>query len=139
MTPQFNKFFLVKSPPLYSTSYGRIKKQAFNFLKIINSKTKRRPYIKSKYFSNQKVFTNLFLNHLFKKNYADRKRRLKFLPCAIELIQETTFEPDIRKDFRARIKYYRFYGRIKENKKFVVQIKETSRGSKYFISVFPTQ
>lgn len=130
-------FFTVKTSPLFSTNYSKIKKQALLIIKDIESRTKRRPYIRSRYFHNQKVFTNLFLSHLFKKNYADRKRRLKFLPCAIELIEKSTIQPDIRRERITHDNLYRFYGKTKGNLKFAVQIKESSRNNKYLISVFP--
>lgn len=134
--PSIN-YFLVKTPPLYGNHYGRIKKQALATLKVIESKTKRRPYIRSKYFAKQKIFTNLFLSHLFDKNTVDRKRRLRFLPCAIELIEKSTYYPEINQNQNKKEQLYRFYGRTKDKQKFAIQIKETSRKNKYFMSVFP--
>ncbi len=131
-------YFPVKTPPLYGNHYGRIKKQAFTILRRIESKTKRRPYIRSKYFANQKIFTNLFLSHLFDKSIIDRKRRLRFLPCAVELIEKSTCCPVINQNQNKKEQLYRFYGRTKDKQNFAVQVKENSRENKYFMSVFPT-
>ncbi len=62
-------------------------KEARKIYKLLCSKTKRRPYVRSKYFDNQKIFIDHFWDHIQTKNWGDRMRRLKQYPCAIDLIE----------------------------------------------------
>lgn len=66
-------------------------------------------------------------------------RRLKYFPCAIELIQKSRFEPESKENPNKRTEIlHRFTGVTKENDIFFVQIKEDKRtGQKWLISVFP--
>jgi len=136
--PSSSRYYLVKSKPIQGQHYSRVKKEALKQLQLIEKQTKRRPYIKSRYFSNQKIFTNLFLHHLFDKKPLDRKRRIKLLPCAIELIIKSHHQPITKMNpNRKREKLYRFLGKTHQDQKFAVQIKENQKGNKYFMSVFP--
>jgi len=66
-------------------------------------------------------------------------RRLKFLPCAIELIRHSVFEPTSKENPNKSSEIlHRFMGMTSEKEVFFVQIKEDKRsGKKWFISVFP--
>lgn len=88
------------------------------------------------YFGKEKIFLTQFWQHLEKKNFGDRKRRLKFYPCALELIQFSTIEPTSRKESGDNL--YRFAGNSPNDELFYVQVREDSRSKeKHFISVFP--
>lgn len=87
------KIFTTKSAPLPGTNYKEICKKAYILYNEIRRKTKRRPYIRSAYFNKDKIFLQLFWNHLREKSLRDRVRRLKYFPCAIELIRYNRHEP----------------------------------------------
>ena len=106
----------------------------------IQKRTPRRvPYIKSKYFTKDKIFVNNFWDHNNQKSPRERVRRLKLYACAIDLIRNTTLSPDtIYTNVDMDIGLHRFYGQTRGGKYFCVQIKENKRsGRKDFISVFP--
>ncbi len=131
------EFYETKTLSLKGNRYSVVIKQAFYLINQIERKTKRTPYIKSSYFGRQKVFINLFAQHIFDKKPRERMKRLKLVPCAIELIKESTKEPIIKQTIREKL--YRFYGRTKHDLAFVVQIKQDYRGRKYWMSVFPVK
>lgn len=135
------KVYKTKVAKLSGTSYKEVNKKAQEIYKEIKKKTKRRPYVRSEYFNKEKIFIDLFWQHLWQKNIYDKLRRLKYFPCAIELIQKTRFDPELRKDPENRkVLLYRFAGSTKDNEPFFVQIKEDLKTKKKcFISVFPEQ
>ena len=82
----------------------------------------------------------LFWHHLHEKtNIRDKTRRLKYFPCAIELIQDNKIKPttQISKE-EPNISLHRFGGSTPDNDYFFIQIKENIKnGQKWLISVFP--
>ena len=134
------KSFQTKSKKLTGSSFAEVNKQASDIYKIIKKKTKRRLYVRSAYFKKDKIFIEMFWSHLFdKQNWRDRTRRLKYFPCAIELIKNTRFEPESKENPNKRTEIlHRFAGITKDNDLFFVQIKENKKnGQKSLISVFP--
>lgn len=134
------KVFKTKSVALAGTNYKEISKKAFVLYNGIRRKTKRRPYVRSAYFKKEKIFFDLFWNHLFKKkNWRDRLRRMKYFGCAVELLEKSHCEPVFKyNQGNPGEKLYRFYGNAKSNELFCVQIKENRKGKqKCLISVFP--
>ena len=122
------------------TSFDEVYDSAFYFYKKLKSKTRRKPYVRSVYFKKDKVFLELFWNHLFEKlNWRDRLRRLKFFPCAIDLIKNSRQKPIIKENPNNKSEIlYRFKGISKDNEEFFVQIKQGKNSNKkWFISVFP--
>jgi hypothetical protein len=132
------KIYKSKYSQLSGTSYDEIVKKAHKEHNEIRRRTKRQPYIRSKYFKKDKIFINLFWEHLNQKNRHDRQRRLKLYPCAIDLIRNTTFDPIPKPNpNKPGEVLHRFAGESKDGELFFVQIKETLRsGRKDFISVF---
>jgi len=115
-------------------------KKAHSIFNEIKIKSKRRPYIRSAYFKKSKIFLGLFWSHLHdKQGWDDRVRRLKLFPCAIELIQKSTYNPESKDNLnRPSEILHRFYGATQEGENFCVHIKEDKRTEeKFFISVFP--
>jgi hypothetical protein len=112
-----------KSGLLPGHSYASIVKVAWVVFKGLSSQTKRRPYIRSAYFMNKKIFLDNFWPHLMQKNPTDRKFRLRFLKGAVELMRNSVQRPVFvkRDEIRHEI-LYRFLGKASE-KYFVVQIK----------------
>ncbi|MEK7083996.1 MAG: hypothetical protein AAB932_02090 [Patescibacteria group bacterium] len=125
--------------PLAGTNYKELHKKAFGLYDKIRKKSKRRPYVRSVYFGKQKIFLQLFWNHLHKKNFRDRTRRLKYFPCAIELIQHSRHDPWMKQTLeKPHELLFRFKGKTKEGKIFFVQIKEEIRSQeKWLVSIFP--
>ena len=133
--------YKVRVSPLSGTDYHEVMKFARGIFTMLKSRTKRKMYIRSQYFKKQKVFFDYFWEHLFTKRHPDRVRRLKFLPCAIELIQKSTQKPEEKKSLENQKEiFYRFYGQTLDKKDFVVQIKKTKpRGTLQCISIFPVR
>jgi hypothetical protein len=134
------RVYKTKSNQLSGTSFKEVHQKAINHFKKIQTKTKRRPYLRSSYFKKDKIFIGLFWTHLYEKtNWRDRVRRLKLFPCAIELIQKTTFEPISKENPNVKTEIlHRFAGITKNNELFYVQIKEDKKNNqKYLISIFP--
>lgn len=133
------KTFKTKSVVFPGTNYREISKKTHVFYNQLRKKTKRRPYVRSAYFKKDKIFLGLYWSHLFSKNYWDQARRMKFFPCAIELIQHSRFEPTSKENPNKPSEIlHRFAGITKDNDLFFVQIKEDKRsGEKWLISTFP--
>lgn len=131
--------YQTKSNPLSGTDYREIYRKANVFYKKITQKSKRTPYVRCAYFKKKKVFLQAFWTHLHQKNWRDRGRRLKYLPCALELIERSTFAPSQKLNpNRPSEILYRFEGITTDKKSFAVQIKEDSKKQqKYLMSVFP--
>ena len=74
-----------------------------------------------------------------KKNFTDLMRRMKFYPCALELIKNSSFQPISKENPNKSSEIlHRFAGKTPENELFFVQIKEQKNSNKkWLISVFP--
>ncbi len=132
--------FYTKIPKLKGTDYHEVCKRAHRFYNEINRSTRRKPYVRSAYFDKSKIFLELFWHHLFeKKNRGDRIRRLKFLPCAIELIKKSYIDPTSKENVdKPKEILHRFKGMSLEKDLFFVQVKEEKKsGKKWLISIFP--
>lgn len=134
------KAFLVTTSKFSGTDFREVHKKAFGFYTSIKSKSKRRPYVRSTYFRKDKIFLDLFWKRLFDNpNWRDRTRRLKYYPCAIELIRNTAFEPTSKENPNKKSEIlHRFAGITKEKDVFFIQVREDKRtGQKWLMSVFP--
>lgn len=136
------KVYRTKAGKLNGTEFKEVHKKAFRLYQEIKRKSKRRTYIRSAYFRKEKIFLDLFWQHLWdKEKWQDRMRRLKFYAAAIELIQNNKFAPKSKENPNKREEIlHRFAGITKENDLFYVQIKENKHsGRKDLISIFPDQ
>ena len=133
------KYFLTKQNPFSGSTVGEIRRQAEFLLHVIERRTKRTPYVRSSYFKHQKIFITLFWDHLHSKPWKDRVRRLRLVPCAIELLRKTTISPTTKENPNRHDELlHRFGGITSTGSVFYVQVKEEKRnGRKYFMSVFP--
>lgn len=134
------RIYQTKVNKLSGTDYGEVHRQAMKSYKAIKSKTKRRPYVRSAYFNKDKVFLETYWHHLYEKeNFRDKTRRMKYFPCAIELIQKSRFEPLSKENPNKRSEIlHRFAGATKEKELFFIHIREDKRtGQKWLMSVFP--
>lgn len=130
-------FYQCKQELIKGDNYAEIVKKARRIYHILSRQTRRDPFVRSPYFNKEKVFLNSFWNHLNTKRQKDRKRRLVFYGCAIELIVENRTQPDT--PFKSKNeRLFRFKGVSADEHQFTVQIREElSTGKKYFTSVFP--
>lgn len=137
----YKKDFLYQSQlgRLTGSNYYEIQQHALVLFHHIKHQTKRRPYIRSLYFNKQKVFFDYFWQHLAQKSFKERKRRLQFFACAIDLMQHTNHAPvSFDNPMQLHEVLHRFSGRSKDQQIFYVQIKENKKtNQKYFMSVFP--
>ncbi|MDZ7586291.1 MAG: hypothetical protein U0946_00935 [Patescibacteria group bacterium] len=133
--------YLAKSKELTGTNYAGVFKQARQLFKSIKARTKRRPYLRSVYFHKQKIFFDFFWQHLAQKRYPDRVRRLRYFPCAIELILKSRIHPESMDNPTNKGEIlHRFSGMTKSNQLFYVHIKEDKRkGNKQLMSIFPAK
>ncbi len=130
--------YQAKTQRLGGTSWNEVCPKARRLLHEIENKTKRRPYIRSAYFKKEKVFINYFWPHLNEKPRRERLDRLRYLPCAIELIERSRHRPaKTVNPNKPKEKLYRFAGMTPRQELFFVQIKEDRTGAKYFMSIFP--
>lgn len=124
------------------TSLGEVTRNArFEFHQIEKLTPRRIPYVRSRNFDKNKVFIDNFWTHLSQKSAKDRYRRLKFFSCALELIANSSYKPDIadNPDNRNEL-LYRLYGRSKQGNCFVVQLKKRKHNGRLkLISVFPVK
>ncbi len=136
------QYYQTKVEKLSGSDLKEVMKKASDIYDDIKRKTKRRPYIRSRYFNKEKVFLALFWGHLHDKlNHRDKLRRVKLLLAAIDLIRNTKFEPITKRNpNRLSELLHRFGGKTKNGEIFFVQIKENKRsGEKLFISAFPEE
>ncbi len=132
--------YKTKTSKLTGTSYKEIIKKARKAFHEIEKRSKRTNYLRSPYFKKDKIFINLFWEHLNQKTSRDRLRRLKLLSCAFELIQNSHYRPISKPDPNNKKNIvHRFGGVTKNGELFYVQIKENGKGRKDFISVFPEE
>lgn len=131
----------VKIAAYPGTDYKEVYPPARKLYNRIKAQTKRQPYIRAAYFSKEKVFIELFWVHLNQKNQKERRKRLKYYACAIELLRTTKNRPATRNNPNKSVEYlHRFTGATVTGDIFYIQVKENRRtGRKDFMSVFPAE
>lgn len=135
-----HQIYQTKVSQFSGSDFHEVHEKAFAVYSKLKKKSKRRPYVRSVYFNKEKIFLDLFWHHLFeKKNWRDRVRRMKYYPCAIELIQNSRFEPYSKENPNRHSEIlHRFVGSTRNGRLYHVQIKENKKtGRKYLISVYP--
>jgi len=137
LSNNIGNIYKTKNNILSGTNFKEVEKQAKNIFKSI--KTKRTPYIRSRYFKGEKIFLNVFWRHFYDKHEKDRVRRLKYYDCALDLIKNTVHHPITRENFENKGELlHRFSGITKDGNNFTVQVKEDKRNKrKDLISIFP--
>ncbi len=136
-----NIAYRTKCRTLHGTSYAEVYKQTQRIYHEISRKTKRKPYMRSIYFKNEKIFFEYFWHHLRQKRPSERFRRLKFFPAAIEVIKLSRHQPSSKVNpNRPTEILHRFAGITQDGQLFYVQIKENRRSQhKYLMSCFPSK
>lgn len=132
MTP-----YQAKSNKLPGSNYFEMRTEALKIYKQLEGQTKRRLYVRSAYFHKEKIFFDYFWQHLWEKSPRDRVKRLPYFKAAIELIKYSRVKPVSKPNPNVRGEIvHRFAGITGGKKLFYVQIKESKKGSKYFMSCF---
>jgi hypothetical protein len=126
-------YFQSKQSKLYSTVYSRIYNYTKSYYESLIQNPRRKPYVRSKYFDG-KVFLDEFWTQIFRRNLADRRRRLAFYVCAIDLIQNSRNEPEVKYEMGKEL--YELYGIAKNGEKFAVHLRKSKKNI-YFMSCFP--
>ena len=132
-------YFKCKQEVIKGENYAEIVRKARRIYHTHSRQTRRDPFVRSPYFNKEKVFLNTFWNHINTKRQKDRKRRLVFYSCAIELIEGSRIQPEA--PFKSKTEQlFRFQGLSADSQQFIVQIREELKtGKKYFTSVFPLE
>lgn len=136
------KVYKTKTKKLSGSDYKEVSREALKLFQQIKRKTKRRPYVRSAYFNKSKIFIELFWRRIWEnQNFRDKIRRVKYFPCAIELIENCKFDPISKENPNKPTEIlHRFAGVTKENDLFYVQIKEDKKtGEKWLMSAFPEE
>jgi hypothetical protein len=129
-----------KYAPIPGSSHAEVIRAArYEYHKIQKLTPRRQANVKSRYFRKDKVFINQFWEHLKQKHPRDQLRRAKLFVCAVELIRNTTANPDtVYSHDNQGVELHRFYGQTQSGMYFGVQIRENKRNKrKDFMSVFP--
>ncbi|MBI3627020.1 hypothetical protein HY224_03170 [Candidatus Uhrbacteria bacterium] len=132
--------YKTKCEKVSGTDYKEVRRKISRFYNVVKRKTRRRPYVRSAYFNGEKIFLESFWQHLYaKENFRDKVRRMKYFPCALELIEKSRLEPDSKENPNNHsVILHRFGGITKGGELFFVQIREEKRsGEKWLMSVFP--
>ena len=127
---------------LPGSSLGELSKLARHEYHIIQKRTPRRvPYVRSTYFTKDKIFVNSLWDHTNKKSPQERVRRLKLYKCALDTLRNTPFAPNtIHTNSDSDSSAHQFYGISRDGIKFCVRVKENKRtGRKDFTSVYPVK
>ena len=135
------KIYITKIKKLPGTNYAEVYKKAFGLYQEIKRKSKRRPYVRSKYFGKEKIFLERFWLHFHQKNWRDRARRVPYFACAIDLIRYANNQPESKEHPTDRSQIlHRFTGICDDGSVFRVQIKEDKRNKqKWLMSVYPAE
>lgn len=131
--------FHIKTKQFSGTDYHEVYHHAVTYYRTLTAHSRRRPYIRSIFFKKQKIFLELFWRHIFDKNIRDRARRLKYLACAIELLQNSRLPPTskINPNDRSEI-LHRFLGSVGDGTTIAIHIRQEKRtGALWLMSVFP--
>jgi len=104
-------FYRSKYGLLPGTSYEDVAKVARREFNAIRRRTRRQPYVRSEYFSKDKIFLTLFWDHLAQKRRGDRTHRLRLYAAALDTLRHSRIEPEtILSSADPGIILYRFYG-----------------------------
>lgn len=132
------KIYLSKSKKLAGNSLEEVTKKARLLFRSIERRTKRRAYIRAVYFNKEKIFLEYFWPHLNQKHRRERLERLRYLPCAMDLVANSRFTPTTKESQNSKSELlHRFTGVTDNGEVFCVQIKEdTKTGQKFLMSIF---
>lgn len=131
------KVYRSKYIKITGTSYEEIIRNARKQHQVIKKRTKRQPYIRSKYFNRDKIFVNLFWEHLMQKHRGEQQQRARFYLCAIDLLRNNTHDPRTIFTYgNLNIMLHRFIG-ISKDKEFLrtSKTKQKNWSQRFYICV----
>ena len=132
-------YYQSKAPCISGSNDKEVFYEARQIFRKYDNK-RRLPYARSRYFDGQKIFLNMFYKHLDEKPEAEHRRRIVFVPCALDLIKNSKVEPVTPPQHPKKLPaYYRFQGVSGDNRKFIVQIMRDKKNNCYFMSCFPVK
>lgn len=130
-------YFKIKTRPISGSNLKEVTKNMMRDFHDIEKRSKRRAFVRCKVLNNDKVFIGEYISHQSQKMRIDKLRRLKLFPCAISLIETTTYK-STKKILKSGEVLYRLYGMAGNGQKFIVQISENPKsGNKRLMSAFP--
>ena len=138
MSNETARYYQSKYEKLRGSSDKEVFYEARQIFRKYDSK-RRLPYVRSKYFDGQKVFLNMFYIHLGQKSQKEQRKRIAFVLCAIDLLQNSRVAPAIEPNENNKSLYYRFYGKTKSGENFSVQVMKDKKSNRYFMSCFPSR
>ncbi len=133
------KIYRAKTGRWGGTSFDELIKKTRRLFKEIESNPRRKLHIRSAYFKKEKIFFDYFWPHLNQKPPRQRQKRLAYLECGIELLQNSHHAPTSKANPNRKSELlHRFAGVTKDDELFFVQVKEDTKTKKKFLmSVFP--
>lgn len=133
--------YKTKKKQLPGSSYKEVIKKARAVFHVIEKRSKRSAHLKSAYFKKDKIFFQLFWEHLNQKPPKERLIRLKYLDCAVDPIENSREKPSSKPNPNRKSEIlHRFSGITPAGELFYVQIKENIKSKrKDFMSVFPAE
>lgn len=133
------KAYRCRANPIGRSRFVGIIPQARAMFRTLQKQTKRRPYVRSTYFSKDKVFFDFFWQHMEQKLPSDRARRLKYFPCALELMRKARNDPVTYIDpTQPNGILHRFLGKTSDGRLFWVLVREDRRtDKKQLLTIFP--
>ena len=136
---QVIKIYHCKTAPLSGHRFADIIPQSRRIFRTLQKQTKRRPYVRSSYFHKDKIFFDFFWEHMKNKSIIDRTRRLKYLPCALELLRNSRHDPITFIDVgQPNIIKHEFAGMTKNGPRFTVIVQENRKtDKKQLLSLYP--
>lgn len=123
-----------KTPALKSSKHGKLIIKARDFVQKWTAQSAgSRPYVRVKFLERgkQRVFVDLFENHLKGKSKREKTRRYPLLPCVRELLRNSTDCPIVTKDGNLMLE-----GATADGETFKVIIKDSEKGL-YLWSFYP--
>lgn len=139
MAKKRSNFYQCKAKCLTGHRYTDIMPLARVLFRELKRKTKRRPYVRSAYFEKDKIFFDFFWHHLNTMLPSERAKRLRFFPCALELLQKSRNNPITFIDVqRPDVIKHMFQGKTADGYCFAVVIQqERKTGKKQLLTLYP--
>lgn len=128
-----------KAKPFSGHRFVDIIPQARKLLRTLQKQTKRRVYIRAVYFHKDKIFFDFFWQHMQTKSAVDRARRLKYLPCALELLRNSRCDPiSFMDEYQSGIIKHEFKGNSPDGMNFSVIVQEDRKtNKKQLLTLYP--
>lgn len=129
-----------KAAPLRGHRFVDIMPQVRKEFRTLQKRTKRRPHVRSDYFKKNKIFFDYFWQHMQRKSVVDRARRLKYFPCALEVLRKSRHNPTTFVDInQPDIIKHEFVAIAPDGVRFSVIIQEDRKtDKKQLLSLYPS-